>query len=136
MNSAQSGETMRAQGIRFVMFGAFNTAATFLVYCLLVFLMHPQIAYALVFALGIVVAYVGNSRFVFRQPLDWKIARVYPLVYLVQYTLTALLIYIFGTWLDVGPRVALAIALVITVPVSFTLNRALLSKAQHGNGTQ
>jgi putative flippase GtrA len=126
--------SLPAEGIRFLLFGALNTVATYLVYCLLVFVLHPQIAYAIVFALGIALAYVGNSRFVFRRALDWKIASVYPFVYLAQYALTALLIYLFGFWLDLGPRLALALALVITTPVSFILNRMMLGKARHSHG--
>ena len=128
-----SAKTMRAEGIRFVLFGAFNTVLTYLAYCLLVFVMHPQIAYAIVFALGIALAYIGNSRLVFRRALDWKIAGAYPLVYLAQYALTAGLIHLFGLWLALGPRLALALALVITTPLSFLLNRLMLGKSRHSH---
>lgn len=129
MNAAESGsDTLSAQGLRFLLFGAFNTALTYLLYCALVFVMHPQLAYALVFALGIVLAWVGNSRFVFRQSLNRKAAAVYPLMYLAQYLLTAALIYAMTAWLLLGPRVALAIALTITTPLSFVWNRALLAR--------
>ena len=114
------------QGMRFLLFGAFNTALTYLLYCGLVFVMHPQVAYTLVFALGIGLAWVGNSKFVFRQPMTRKIAAVYPFMYLAQYLLTAALIHASTTWLMLGPRVALALALAITTPLSFVWNRALL----------
>lgn len=124
------GQTLRAEGLRFVLFGAFNTIVTYLAYCLLVFVLHPQISYAIVFVLGIALAYVGNSRFVFRRALEWRIAGAYPLVYLAQYALTGALIHAFGLWLELGPRLALALALVITTPVSFLLNRLMLSRAR------
>jgi putative flippase GtrA len=127
---------MRAEGIRFILFGVFNTVVTYLAYCLLVFALHPQVAYAIVFAAGIALAYVGNSRFVFRKALDWKIAGAYPLVYLAQYALTAGLIHLLAHWLEVGPRMALALALVVTTPVSFILNRILLGKGRHSHGVQ
>ena len=136
MKAAESGPTMRAEGIRFVLFGAFNTVVTYLAYCLLVFVLHPQFAYAIIFLLGIALAYVGNSRFVFRRALDWRIAGAYPLIYLAQYALTAGLIHVFGLWLDLGPRLALALALVITTPVSFLLNRIMLSMARHSHGVR
>ena len=136
MNLPQSGQTVREQGFRFVLFGAFNTLVTYLVYCLLVYVMHPQLAYALVFALGIGLAFLGNSRYVFRKPLDWNIARVYPLVYLAQYVLTAGLIHLFGLFAGIGPRLALAMALVITTPVSFVLNRTMLNHARQGAVTR
>ena len=104
-------------------------ASTFwllVIYCALVLVIHPQLAYALVFALGIVLAWAGNSKFVFRQPLTGKVGAVYPLMYLAQYLLTAALIHAMTIWLSLGPRIALAIALVITTPLSFAWNRALL----------
>ena len=123
-----AGDALPAQGLRFLLFGAFNTALTYLLYCVLVFAMHPQLAYALVFALGIALAWAGNSKFVFRRPLTRKVAAVYPLMYLAQYLLTAALIHAFTLWLSLGPRVALAIALTITTPLSFAWNRALLAR--------
>ena len=129
MSATESdGRALPGQGLRFLLFGAFNTALTYLLYCVLVFAMHPQLAYALVFALGIVLAWAGNSRFVFRQPLNRKVAVVYPLMYLAQYLLTAALIHATTTWASLGPRVALAIALTITTPLSFAWNRALLTR--------
>ena len=120
------GSALPGQGLRFLLFGAFNTALTYLLYCALVFVIHPQVAYALVFALGIGLAWVGNSKFVFRQPMTRKIAAVYPFIYLAQYLLTAALIHASTAWLMLGPRVALALAIAITTPLSFVWNRALL----------
>lgn len=134
MNSPRPAQTTRAQGVRFVFFGAFNTAVTYLAYCLLVFVLQPQVAYAIVFALGMVIAYVGNSRFVFGKPLDWKVAGVYPLVYLAQYLLTAALIHLFGLWFGLGPRLALALSLVLATPTSFYLNRFMLNKVRRKLG--
>lgn len=128
MMFANRSNTAWSETLRFVLFGAFNTVFTYFAYCLLVFVLHPQIAYAIIFALGIAIAYVGNSRYVFNKPLDWKIAGAYPLIYVAQYALAALLIHYFGLWLNVGPRVALALTLVLTTPVSFMLNRAMLSQ--------
>ena len=124
--SASGGSALPGQGLRFLLFGAFNTALTYLLYCALVFVMHPQVAYALVFALGIGLAWAGNSKFVFRQPMSRKVAAIYPFMYLAQYLLTAALIHAATAWLSLGPRVALALALAITTPLSFVWNRALL----------
>ena len=136
MNVPVPPQSVGEQGIRFILFGIFNTLTTYLVYCLLVHVMHPQFAYALVFALGIGLAYIGNSRFVFRKALDWKTARMYPLVYLAQYMLTAGLLHIFGLFAELGPRMALAMALVFTTPISFVLNRTILNRATLIAGTR
>ena len=70
----------RAQGARFVASGALNTISTYLVYCGLVAFIAPQIAYAIVFALGIVIAYWLNSKFVFRTRVRLGLATLYPVV--------------------------------------------------------
>jgi putative flippase GtrA len=119
-----------AEGTRFLVFGAFNTLATYGIYCVLVGFLAPQVAYAIVFALGIALAYAGNSLFVFRAPMRWRIAGVYPGVYVLQYLANAVLIEAFTGSLGLGPRVALALSLAIVTPVSFLLNRALLGRAK------
>ena len=75
---------------------------------MLVAFLHPQVAYAIVFALGIVVAYVLNSRFVFGKRVRLATAAVYPLVYAAQYALSALLIGVLMR-AGLGPRIALAL---------------------------
>ena len=122
-----------AQGARFLVFGALNTLATYAIYCVLVALISPQIAYALVFALGIAIAYVLNTRFVFGTRMRVGSATLYPLVYVVQYVANALLIGAFiGAGL--GPRAALAIALAVVTPLSYVLNRAVLSRHERSPG--
>ena len=115
--------------LRFLIFGAFNTGLTYGTYCLLVYVLHPQVAYLIVFALGIAFAYIGNSQLVFNTPLGWKGAGIYPFIYFAQYLFTAFLIHSFGAWLDIGPRFSLALALVITTPMSFFINKIMLNKS-------
>jgi putative flippase GtrA len=129
MNSLESeGNAAPAQGLRFVLFGVFNTALTYLLYCVLVFVIHPQLAYALVFALGIALALVGNAGYVFRRPLSRNAVVMYPFAYFAQYLFTATFIYAFTSQLELGPRTALAVALIITTPISFVWNRALFAR--------
>lgn len=122
-----------AQGVRFLASGAFNTLVTYALYCVLVAFMHAQVAYAIVFALGIGLAYALNARFVFRSRMRLATASVYPLVYVAQYLLTAALIEALSR-AGVGPRVALAIALVIVTPLSFALNRMVLARGASKSG--
>jgi putative flippase GtrA len=93
----------------------------------LVAFIAPQVAYGIAFALGIGLAYVLNSRFVFATPIRAGTAALYPLVYAAQYGANASLIEVFiGAGL--GPRAALASALVIVTPLSFVLNRRVLTR--------
>jgi putative flippase GtrA len=121
----------RAEGVRFIAFGALNTLATYALFCVLVAFIAPQVAYAIVYVLGIGLAYLLNSRFVFATPLRARSAALYPLVYVAQYVANALLIGAF-TGAGLGPRTALALALVIVTPLSFMLNRRVLTR---GRGT-
>ena len=123
----------RAQGMRFLASGALNTLATYALYCVLVAFMHAQIAYAIVFALGIGLAYVLNARFVFRSRMGVATASVYPLVYVAQYALTAGLVEALSR-AGVGPRIALAVALAVVTPLSFTLNRLVLARGASKGG--
>ena len=127
MPSTRGADHAGAQGLRFLASGAANTAITYALYCGLVFFVHPQLAYAIVFVLGIGIAYLINSTYVFRAPLRMATAAFYPLVYAVQYALGALLIGVF-THAGLGPRVALAIAIALVTPVSFVLNRIVLAR--------
>lgn len=122
------GSGARAQGIRFLASGALNTIVTYALYCVLVAFLHPQVAYAIVFALGIVVAYVLNSRYVFGKRVRLATAAVYPLVYAAQYALSALLVGVLMR-AGLGPRIALGIALALVMPLSFVLNRLVLARS-------
>lgn len=126
MIESLADQNLHGQSVRFVLFGVANTALTYLLYCALVFAMHPQFAYAVAFVAGIGLAWLGNSRFVFRQPLSRKTASIYPLLYGAQYLLTAVMIHMLTVEFAIGPRVALALALLVTTPLSFLWNRALL----------
>lgn len=123
----RSDSTARGQALRFIAFGGLNTLVTYALYCALVTFIAPQVAYAIVFMLGIALAFVLNSKYVFGARLRAGAAAIYPLVYVVQYGANALLIDAFIA-MGVGPRTALAISLVIVTPVSFALNRAVLAR--------
>lgn len=122
-----TGNGIGPQAARFLASGALNTLVTYALYCVLVAFLAPQAAYALVFVLGIGLAYVLNTRFVFAARMRVASATLYPLVYVVQYAATALLIELF-TAAGLGPRLALAIALVVVTPLSFAGNRLLLGR--------
>ncbi len=123
-----------ARGARFLAFGLFNTLLTYAIYCVLVAWMHPQAAYALVFALGIVLAYVGNAAWVFRARLRWSALAPYAALYLGQYAANAAAVHLLTQELHMGPRTALAVSLVVVTPLSFALNHLMLGRPRHPHG--
>jgi len=113
--------------MRFLAFGVFNTALTYALYCLLLLWLPPQPAYAVVYVLGIGLAYLGNAIFVFGARPQWRSALAYPLVYLLPYLANAGIIELLLRN-GIGPRVALALALAVVTPLSFLLNRSALQR--------
>jgi putative flippase GtrA len=101
---------------------------TYLIYCGLVFVAPPQVAYAIVYALGVVLAYAGHVRWVFRARPRVATAAIYPLLYLLQYSLTAGLLELLLRHWRLGERLALAVAIVIVTPLSFLLSRRVLQR--------
>jgi len=124
-NAAQRSSSP-TQFARFLVAGAINTAVGYGVYLLLYAALGYEAAYAAAYAAGIVVAYVLNSRFVFRTPLGVRTALRYPFVYLAQYLFGAALLYVLVSALDLDRRWAALVALAASVPVSFVLNRLAL----------
>lgn len=110
-------------GARFLLLGACNTVFTYALYCVLVAVLPAQLAYALVYALGIGIAYFGNALWVFRAQPRWRAALSYPLLHLLQYLAGAGLLALATRSLGLGPRTGLAAVLVVLVPLSFALNR-------------
>lgn len=118
------------RGARFLAFGLFNTLVTYAAYCVLVTWLHPQLAYALVFAAGIALAYAGNAAWVFRARMRWSTALPYVGLYLGQYLANAAAVHQLMERFGWGPRAALAAALAVVTPISFLLNHALLSRGE------
>ena len=117
---------LRTEGGRFLAFGIANTLLTYAIYCGLVSLVPAQIAYAIVYALGIALAYAGNVGWVFRVHPRLATAAIYPVLYLLQYFLTAGLLEVLTRYGSLGERLALAIAIVMVTPLSFFLSRRML----------
>ena len=128
-----AGAAPDREGVRFVAFGAFNSLVTYAAYWVLVAWLHPQLAFAIVFAAGIALAYAGNALWVFRAPVRARTAAVYPAIYLVQYLVSAGLLHLLVERAGMGTRLAGFVAMVLVVPLSFALNRALL-KRREGSG--
>lgn len=111
------------QFLRFLVTGGINTALTYGLYLLLLPLLGYLPAYSVAYVVGILLSYWLNSVFVFRQPMNWRSLARFPLVYVVQYLLTAALLWLFVDRLGVDQRIALLAAIAVTVPVTFLAAR-------------
>jgi putative flippase GtrA len=111
------------QFLRFLATGGINTALTYGLYLLLLPLLGYLVAYSVAYVLGILLSYWLNSVFVFRQPMNWRSLVRFPLVYVVQYIFTGVLLWIGVDVLGVDKRIALLAAIAVTVPVTFIAAR-------------
>lgn len=113
---------------RFLLSGAFNTAATYAIYLALLLVLPYAISYTIAFCAGIVIAYVLTRSFVFRVNGSVSTVFTFPLIYLVQY-LTG--IAVVSAWIELfGGAVTIApiAAAFVTVPLTFILSKWLFMR--------
>ncbi len=127
-------EAAAKQALRFLFAGGFNTVVTYAVFWLLSAAMHPQLAFAIAFAMGIALAYALNALWVFGSGASWKGAATYPLLYLLTYLINAGLMQLATDWLGWSPQLGLAVAICVSTPISFVLNRYFLQSYSKQTG--
>lgn len=113
---------------RFLVAGLINTAVGYATYLVLAGPLGYQAAYAMAYAVGIAVAFLLNSRFVFRTRMTPQKAAVYPLVYVAQYLIGAIALRILVGSFGLDHRWSAFVVIVASIPVSFVLNRIVLAK--------
>jgi len=120
-----------SQGLRFLFAGGLNTALTYALFWLLCYALHPQLAFAIAFVLGIALAYGLNALWVFGGGASLRGAAAYPLLYMLVYLINAGLLQVTTVGLGWSPQLGLALALCVSTPISFVLNRYYLLSWQH-----
>ncbi len=118
---------MRAEFTRFLIVGATNTGFSYLLFLLLYAVMPYLAAYSLAYCAGIVLSYFLNVHFVFRTQRSVSSFLRFPLVYLLQYGLGALVLWLLVR-AGVDPRLAMAGVIAVTIPVTFLASRFVLKR--------
>jgi putative flippase GtrA len=106
--------------------GAANALATYLLYLALLPFIGYKLAYTVSYVVGIALAYLMNSAFVFRVPMSVRSAARFPLVYVFQYVAGLALVTAQVELLSIPAWLAPWIATAILVPASFVLTRFVL----------
>lgn len=117
--------------LRFIIGGGINTGFTYLVYICMNKFASYQVAYLFAYILGIVFSYWFNARFVFHVPLSWKGLLSYPLVYLVQYLISALLLASAVEYLGINKYIAPLAITLITLPLTYCMSKLLLGAGKN-----
>jgi len=87
---------------------------------------HYQIAYLIAYIVGVVFAYWFNAVIVFKVPLSWKGLFSYPIIYIIQYTISAFLLDIFVETLQIDKTFAPLMIIIIIIPLTYVLNKYVL----------
>lgn len=112
--------------IRFILAGALNTTSTYGLYLFLIHVTDYRLAYSISYIIGIAFAYILNIKFVFRaQGTLWK-ASLYPLIYLIQYSVGLGLLSIAVNKLFIAEKWAIFAAILGNIPLGYILNKILL----------
>lgn len=112
---------------RFLCAGIFNTLATYVIYLLCLQVMHYGLAYTIAYVSGIVFNFLLNTKYVFKSHPSLKRFICYLLVYLCQYLLGLILLWLLVTVLSINPHYAPFIVIMVTVPVIYILAKHLLT---------
>ncbi|HDS1791524.1 GtrA-like protein [compost metagenome] len=128
MNNSVISKLLNLDIARFLMSGGFNTALTYGMYLGLLTFLSYQLSYTLSYVAGIVLAYLLNRFFVFKSHQGVKSAVMLPLIYLVQYLLSVLILWVWVERFQLDSRLAPLVAIVLTLPVTFLLSRFAFKK--------
>ena len=119
---------MRREFFKFLLVGASNTVLSYVLFLILVRFMPYLAAYTVSYAAGIVNSYFLNVRFVFRERDSLASFLKFPFVYLLQYGLGMVLMWLLVGQMGIAPELAMAAVVVLTIPVTFLASRFVLKK--------
>jgi putative flippase GtrA len=117
---------------RFIVAGGINSVLAYMIYAVLVASAPYQVAYGVAYAAGIGISYLLTARYVFREKYSLQTFFRYPVVYLVQYLLGSLLLYVGIEMLSLNKFAAPFFVIAVTIPLTFMLSRFII-KGRHGS---
>ncbi|MEQ1534049.1 MAG: GtrA family protein [Sideroxydans sp.] len=119
---------MSKQFFRFLVAGIINTAFSYLLYILLLGYLHYNWAYTIAYCAGVLLSYGLNTYFVFKQVASWSSFTKFPLVYLVQYMVGVIALWVLVQQLQIPPAQAMIAVIGVSIPLTFVLSKIILTK--------
>jgi len=114
---------MKGEFIRFVIVRGICTVFSYGCYLLLLQCMAYEASYIVSYIAGVALAYLANSKFVFREPLRTRAAFRFPLVYIFQFVANLVIIRVAVEYSGIPASLAFAVSIGITIPITFVLSR-------------
>jgi putative flippase GtrA len=116
--------------VRFVVGGLLNTGVAYVCYLGLNPFLDYQLAFLIAYVGGVAFSYFFNSKVVFRARMSWGGFMTYPLVYLIQYAVSALALGFFVEKIGIPEVAAPIIVAVMTLPLTYILSKAVILQRQ------
>ncbi|MCG7407930.1 GtrA family protein [Paenibacillus sp. ACRRX] len=113
---------------KFLVVGIINTACTYLIYLLLLNAFSYTVSYTISYISGILISYLLNSYYVFKEKLNYKKMIQFPLVYVVQYLLNAVLLYVLVDNSKLEKEYAPLIVIILSIPITYILSKLIIKK--------
>lgn len=122
-------KALAGQGLRFLIGGGTNTLFSYALYWLLLPWMPYAWAYTVSYALAILSGFAINTWFVFRTRWSWGRLAAFPLIHVVNYLASLLIVWIAIEAFGAPKQVAPVLATILVLPLNFILTRRLIHKA-------
>lgn len=106
--------------------------ATYLLYLALLQIVSYQISYTISYVIGVVFSYLLSRHFVFRTHQGGKTILLFPLVYVAQYAVGLLLLWLWADVAGLPTQFGPLAVIIVTVPMTYVLSRIFFTG--HGNG--
>ncbi len=103
-----------------------NALAGYLIYALLLLFLPYLVAYSFAYGCGILLSYFLNSKLVFNRELKLSKALKYPLVYVVQYLIGTISLYVLVRFRGVNKFLAPAVVVLLTIPLTYFLSKRVV----------
>ncbi|MEK4529087.1 GtrA family protein [Paenibacillus sp. FSL H8-0104] len=112
--------------LKFLISGGINTLATYLMYLFLLLFYNYSLSYSVSYIAGIFLSYYLNSVFVFKEKISFRKFLKFPIVYLVQYIVNMLMLYVLVEYAQFNVQIVPLVAMIITVPITFILSKMII----------
>nr|WP_148251656.1 flippase GtxA [Staphylococcus aureus] len=117
-----------AEILKFIIVGGINTLNYYVVYLLLLKLLHIEymISHINGVLVAVVISYYLNCYLVYRVKHTWRKVISFPITQIVNVSLQTVLLYVFVSWLNLPAEIAPFAGLIITIPITFILSKWIL----------
>lgn len=121
--------------VRFIIVGCINTLNHFIIFTLAfgVLGIETFISNTMAFLISLVGSFYMNSYFTYRIKPTFKKFLAFPSVYIINYAINTLFLFLGVKVLHVSAYIALGAALFVSVPATFAISRFILKRGHTTN---